>query len=302
MPRNSRYLRSKAFAAALVLFIALASVTSMRAYATEAPDTPVISDAAAASDTQTDAPDAADTKTETAGQVIHKHVISNDNPDPMYWHDSDCRQDIDGVAVAPGEPGWPDKFFGDGLDGELRGHHDGRCYKTYIDDPTLLKPEHDPVEPDLDGKPEDGESDIDQSDFEHDGGCIHMDDLVCDDVSPDHEHGDDCYDWGYVDQNGWEHNEDCIKIPYKPGVFDDNDFGMDAEPGDLDTSLLVDPDEIDYLGTGSPERVDAEPAAANCQGLPATGGLGIGMILLTSMSGTVLGFSGYMAAGRKRED
>ena len=144
------------------------------------------------------------------------------------------------------------------------------------------------MEPDLDGKPEDGESDIDQSDFEHDGGCIHMDDLVCDDVSPDHEHGDDCYDWGYVDQNGWEHNEDCIKIPYKPGVFDDNDFGMDAEPGDLDTSLLVDPDEIDYLGTGSPERVDAAPVAANYQDLPATGGLGIGMILLTSMSGIIL--------------
>lgn len=210
MPKNPRYLRNRAIAAALALFMALGPALSVRAYASEGENP-----GGAAEGQESQAAQEA-----VAGSAAHKYVITNKSDDPAYWHDQDCRQDIDGRSVAPGDPEWPAEVFGTGLDEEhgLLGHHDGRCYKTYIDDPTLERPEHDHEQDEPDGDEASVPPAVD-SGFEHGEDCVQIGHLACGDTSPGHEHGEDCYENGWVDENHWEHDDTCIKAPYKPSFI-----------------------------------------------------------------------------------
>lgn len=222
MPRNSRCFYSRAIAAALVFFVALGPVFSIRAYA--------------AGTGQDEGQEG------QSGAPVHKYVITNKSDDPAYWHDQDCRQDIDGKSVAPGDPEWPDEYYGGDLDEEhgLLGHHDGRCYKTYIDDPTLEQPERPLEQPDDqgDGGAADPAAD---DDFEHGDSCVQIDHLVCEDTSPDHEHGDDCYESGWVDDMGWTHDDSCIEAPYKPGIttLEENDDSPETQADSVTSEATI---------------------------------------------------------------
>lgn len=194
MPGFFRKLYKRALPGAFALLLAVSPVTGLTAYASNGGD-------------GGDAP---------SGTAVHKYVISNKNSDPDYRHDENCRQDIYGVSVGPGDADWPDQVYDTELDGEFRGHSDTLCYKTFIDDPTLERPENDPPVQD----PEDGDTEQppEKDESGHGPDCMHKHDLTCKDETDGHEHDESCYGPGNVDKNGWEHNEDCIKMPYKPSI------------------------------------------------------------------------------------
>lgn len=265
--------------AALALLLAAAPVTAYAAGAEQPED---------GSEIQTE---------QGTGGAVHKYVISNKNADADYRHDKDCRQDIDGRSVAPGDPDWPDEIFDLELTGEYTGHHDGRCYKLYIDDPTV--PRGDSTAQ----KPEDGSDPGDQPDASdgvvHDGNCVQNKHLVCENTDPDHVHDDDCYQKGNVNQNGWEHDESCIKQPYKPELVipERIDSSVSSSTNQLGASAISkESDTIDLDAGIMPIATDPK-----YQDLPATGGLGIGLLTLFGIGGATAGTAGFMAS-RKRRD
>lgn len=231
------------------------------------------------------------------GGAVHKYVISNKNADADYRHDGDCRQDIGGRSVAPGDPEWPDEIFDPDLDGEYTGHHDGRCYKLYIDDPTVPRGDS------TGQQPEDGPDPADQPDVSdgitHDGNCVHIHHLVCGNTDPDHVHDEDCYQKGNVNQNGWEHDENCVKQPYKPElvITDRIKPSMSSNANQLGVITIQQASDAINLDMGvAPAATDPD-----YQALPATGGLGIGLFTLFGIGGATAG-TAVLTASRKRRD